>query len=66
MAVHSPVVERGTYVTHQPALILSPFLTFQHVAMNVGDHGVGVCDTMANVGNNYVDVQCKLGLRLDG
>ena len=60
------MVERSTGVTHQPALIISPSLTFQHVAMDVGDHGVGVCDTTADVGSNYVDGHYKLGLKLGG
>ena len=32
--------------------IVSPFLTFQHVMMDVGDGGVGVRKTATNVGSN--------------
>jgi len=50
------VVEHGTNVTHEPELIVDPFLTFQHITMNIGDHGVGVCDTIVDVGDHCMDV----------
>ena len=56
--VGHPVAERCTNVTHQPMLIVNPFLTFHHTAVNLGNHDVGV-------GNNYVRVYCKLGLQLN-
>ena len=60
--------------------IVSPFQAFQHVAVNVGYHGVGVHDTVMDVGNHGVGVYntvvdignnhmcgyCKLSLQADG
>jgi hypothetical protein len=41
-------------VTHQPTLIVNPFLTLQHVTMNVGNHCTGVCEIALNLGNDSV------------
>ena len=60
------VVERGTDFAHQSIPIVSPFLTFQHVAVNVGNHGVGVHKTVMDVGNDYVGIYRKLGLQVNG
>jgi len=37
-------------------LIVSSLLTFQDVAMNIGDHGVGVSNPVMDVGNDSVDI----------
>jgi len=37
-------------------LIVSILLTFQDVAMNIGDHGVGVSNLVMDVGNNSADI----------
>ena len=66
VAVHLEV-EQGTDVTHQPGLpIVSPFLPFRRVMMNVGHHAVGVYDNVMDVGNDYVDIHYKFGLRVSG
>ena len=55
--------------THRTIFPVSPFLTC-HYAVNVGNHRLGVCDALANVGNDgmgigndYVCVYRKLGLK---
>ena len=40
--------------------------TFHHVAMDVGNHSVGVCDVVTDVGNNHMSIYCKLGLQGNG
>ena len=34
--------------------------------MNIGNDGLGAHNTMANVGNDYVCVDCEFGLEVDG
>ena len=60
------MVEPDTDVTHQPALIIGPFLAFKHVVMDVGDHGVSIYNAAVDVGHGYVGIHCKLGLRVSG
>jgi len=50
-------------------LTVIPFLTFQHVPVNIRnegvgiyDDGVGVRDVVASVGNNRVCIYCKFSL----
>jgi len=59
-------MERSTNVTHQPSLIVGPLLTLQHVTMHVGDHGVGVDNTVMDVGYDQAGIYCELGLRASG
>ena len=33
--------------------------------MDVGNDGLGVVDTLADVGNNYICVYCEFGLEAD-
>ena len=39
----------------------SPPLAFQYVTVNIGNHGVGVYNTVADAGNNYIGIcpACK-------
>jgi len=50
-----------TDITHRPKLIVVAFLTLQHVAMDVGDHNVGVYNTVVNVGYGQSGIYCELG-----
>ena len=47
-------------------LIFRPPLAFQHGAVDIRDHGVRGYNTLMDVGNNYVGIHCKLGLRVSG
>lgn len=54
-------------VIHQQALALGPFLTFHHGLVDVGDNGMGVCNTVLNIGNNCVGIcNVMLDIRNDG
>jgi len=35
------------------------------IALNLRNGGVHVRDTIANVNNSYMDIHCKLGLRMN-
>ena len=73
------VAEESASVAHQLVLIVSPFLTFEHVTMDFGDHGmgvrntvmdignhgVGVRNTMMDIGNNSMGAYCELGLHMN-
>ena len=55
--------------THRTIFAVSPFLT-RHYAMDVGNHCLGVCDALANagndgmgVGNDYIRIYRKFGLK---
>ena len=59
------MVERSTSVTHRLVLIVSPLLPFQYVAVDVGDHGVGVhyeLGLRVKVGNAHTEMK-KLTLK---
>ena len=44
-------------------VVVGPFLTSQHVTMDIGNDGVCIHDIMANVRNDYVGVHGQLGLK---
>ena len=65
--------ERSTRDTHWQTFLIRSFLIFQYGALDVGndgmgvrDDGQGIYDTLMNIGNDYVRVDCKFGLRADG
>ena len=60
------VMGQSTNVTHQPKLAISPFLTLQHVTVDIGDHGVGVYNAVMDVGCDQSGIYCELGLRVSG
>ena len=45
--------------------IVRLFLTFQHDTMKIGNHGMGIYDSVMDVGNNNVGIYCKLGLQVN-
>ena len=58
------MVERSTNVAHRPMLIVSPFMAFQHIAVDVGDHGVRVYDALVDVGYKHMSIYPELDLRV--
>jgi len=61
-SLSNSVAGHGTNVTHRLILIIGPLLTVQHVAMHIGNHGTGFCNTVMNIGNNHMGIYCELGL----
>ena len=49
--------EYNTSHTHQWIFTISPFLTFYHDAMDVGNHGL-------NVRDDHIRVYCEFGLEV--
>ena len=47
-------------------LAVSPFLSFQHVTLDIGNDGVRARDIMANARNSHMRVHCKFGLEVGG
>ena len=56
------MVERSTNATHRLMLTINPILTVHHIAMHIGNHGVGVNNSMMDVGNDHMGIYCELGL----
>ena len=62
--VYSSGSEQSANDTHRLALITDLILTFQHFAVNVGNHGVGVRNIVVNLGNNgagFRDIVADIG-----
>ena len=56
VSVYWATVKRAS-ITHHPMLVISPFLTFQHVLVNIGNNGVCVKNAVVDIRNDGVGVQ---------
>ena len=59
---HSELVNFPLCMPLQLLFTVSPFLTFQHVVVNVGNNGMCVCNTAMNIRNSYMYIHRKFGL----